>query len=179
MPKWLPTALILSLCMLSAGCAVTPVYSTIHSDSFATSPLTVRRVYLIATTDSASGVDVARPLITSLQGVLQESGAIVRSEVQTLHPLALGPDLDRSAARRFAPDAVFLVRIRNAAGVQARYPQWDVTLDVLDGTSKGLWRGRTTILKTSEFKQGPAALARAVISTLREKNVLAFTGVVP
>jgi hypothetical protein len=179
MPKCLPTALILSLCMLSAGCAVTPVYSTIHGDSFATAPLTVRRVYLIATTDSASGVNVARPLITSLQGVLQESGAIVGSGVQILHPLTLGPDLDLSAARRFAPDAVLLVRVRNASGVQARYPQWDVTLDLLDGASKGLWRGRTTILKTTEFQESPAALARAVVSTLREKNVLVFTGVVP
>lgn len=176
---WFPAALILSVCLSSAGCAVTPVYSTIHGDSFAASPLKVGRIYLIATTDSAAALQVARPLITSLQDMLREGGATVRSEVQTLHPLALGPDLNRSRADRFAPDAVLLVRVSNASGVQGRHPQWDVALDLLDATSKGVWRGRTTILRTTEFEQSPAQLARAVLSTMRANNVLAITGVVP
>lgn len=179
MLKWLRKLLLLCLCMFSTGCATPPAYWKVHGESFATFPLPARRIYLLASMDSAFGVNVARPLSAKLRGALEENGAVVQSEMQTLNPVALEPDLNISGVRRFAPNAILLVRIRNASNYPGTYQQWDVAFDLLDDTFKGLWRGRTRILRTNAIEQSSEALAHEVVDDLREKHVLTLTGVAP
>jgi hypothetical protein len=177
MAKTLGSLLIWLLSVFLTSCAPMPFHSKLSSESFATDTLSAKRVYILASIDSVGANVVATSIVRDLQSRLREKGALVETEIQTLNPVTLGPDIDMSRTRRYAPNAIVLVRIRSSQHFvgMATYQQWAVAFDLLDSTLRGVWRASTKILRIDKIEENAAAIAQEALDDLQTNNVLKIT----
>lgn len=167
--------LTLGVCVafLCAACASGRPYTPIDGGKFDGAPQSVERAFVIAHFPPEYRSRLAQPLTERFTAQLATFGVTAEFEMQVVHPLALGSGIDFRAANRHKSDAVFVFRMRESQR-GGRFSYWTISIDVLDGQGRGLWRGTSSLFEFRNIDTTADMISLELLQKMIDESVLIF-----
>lgn len=156
---------IISIAFLISACATRPAYSPPSGERFASKPINIERMAIIANMPNEFRGNIAIPITQEFTNVFKQNGLHVRSEVQATNPLALSSDVNFTQAKLFKPNAYLLIKFAGSSTGNG-YGNWALIFDLLDEKGRGIWRGSMSLRRLNEMENTSNQVAKEVLQKL-------------